>query len=832
MRTTITRIIGLLSLLLIGYPAGMMAQINEHPEYYKVKQFASYWDGNSERYGFTDAQYYNGKLYAIYTPANMDVGLTVFDINGETGQMERGKIGDTGKSYVLLNSGGVYQDAELVVFRNRLYGLWKNNTTGQIWIGEIDIDKGTYKKTRMLDDGKTYANFGATIYRDQICVVLHRRTTDKLQVYNYNDPELNSDWTWCGSVQNGTNDNIKFAGSTSTTSEYTPDDHWDVETWYGKDNTTGKIGEKLIIGRMHNGNFEVFSYGGEFGTGNNWPSTWDEYVSHSIGRKKTFGLKLVQAGIEGYTDNNPLSYSAASNPMLFSYCTYDGKGTGEHFLKEYYPGSRTFASGSPIYTDLPYGYVAPATVAFPTNETLPGGGRYYKQYLYLVRGNRGSYHWYDHSYIASIRSNELIENRKSFNDEKAFFTNPDLRKLVRLVGIVEGPPPTIVDNNDWFKSLGVASSLDFTMGSGTSNSVSRTYKSDLKASLGPHTDNLTAQIGGGYSYQKAYEEVKSSEESVTVSFLSEDVDDYRAIALYSVPIITRCDLEYLTPTGRKSINMPTLSYIYMNDHYIKQMELPLTMKPFDINEPARLDSWQAREVLNLAASENVYRKSVGFSLNTPQINMRLETSGTISNSQTKGALSSVALKVPFFELENQSSWEWTDATTATTSQGISATFSQIRKSDPFVRPGETVESFASTLYLLTAEQSKTLQNIYYPDLLKQKIKYGNDSVSLMVAEDKPFLLAWDINNITYTRGNISVTGNEEIADEPLSIRFLDGMLTVDCLPGATVSVYRMDGTSVGRQRAVSGKAIFSLPGYLYTVEVVTERYRKVQKVMR
>lgn len=830
MRTTITRIIGSLALLLLGCPAGTMAQINNKPEYYQVKQFASYWDGHSERYAFTDAQYYDGKLYAIYSPANMDVGLAVFDVNGETGQMDRGKIGDTGKSYLLLNSGGVYQDAELVVFRNRLYCLWKNNTSGQIWIGEIDIKQGKYKKTRMLDDGKTYANFGATIYRDQICVVLHRRTTDKLQVYRYDDPDLNSGWNWCGSVQNGANDNIKLAGSTSISSEYTPDDHWDVETWYGKDYSTGKMVEKLIIGRVHDGNFEVFSYGGDFGADNHWPTAWDEYVSASIGRKKTFGLKLIQAGIEGYTSTN--INSAASNPLLFSYCTYDGKDTGEHFLKEYFPGSRSFKSGKPIYTDLPYGYAALATAAFPTNEVMPGGGRYYKQYLYIVRGNSQGYHWYDHSYIASIRSNELIENRQSFNDEKTLFTNPDLRHLVRLVGIVEGPPPTIVDNNDWFKSLGMASSLDFTIGSGTSNSVSRTYKSDLKTSLGPHKENLTAQIGGGYSYRKAYEEVKSSEESITVSFRSEEVDDYRAIALYSVPIITRCDLEYLTTTGRNSIYMPTLSYIYMTDHYIKQVELPLGMKPFGVSEPARLESWQAREVLNVAVSENVYRKSVGFSLNTPQINMRMETSGTISDSQTKGALSTLALKVPFFSLENQSSWEWTDATKTTTSQGISATFSQIRKSDPFVRPGETVESFASTLYLLTAEQSKTLQNIYYPDLLKQHIKYGADTVPLMVAEDKPFLLAWDINNITYTRDNLGVTGSEGVADEPLSIRFVDGRLAVDCLPGATVNVYRMDGSLAGRQQAVGGKALFSLPGQLYTVEIVTPRYRKVRKVTK
>ena len=109
---------------------------------------------------------------------------------------------------------------------------------------------------------------------------------------------------------------------------------------------------------------------------------------------------------------------------------------------------------------------------------------------------------YKHAYIASIRSNEIVERRSSFNDEKALFGNSELRNLVRLVGIIEGPPPTVVDNNEWFGDLGVASSLAFTMGSGTSNSVSRLYKSDLKCSFGPHTDKLTAAFGGGYSFQK------------------------------------------------------------------------------------------------------------------------------------------------------------------------------------------------------------------------------------------------------------------------------------------------------------------------------------------
>ena len=393
--------------------------------------------------------------------------------------------------------------------------------------------------------------------------------------------------------------------------------------------------------------------------------------------------------------------------------------------------------------------------------------------------------------------------------------------------------PTVVDNNEWFGDVGVASSLAFTMGSGTSNSVSRLYKSDLKCSFGPHTDKLTAAFGGGYSFQKQHEEVTSQSESITVTFEANDTADYRAIALYSVPILTRCDLEYLSPTRRQSVRMPIFSYTYMTRQSIKQVEVPLDLEPFRIDNPSKLGDWEAREILTMTASEPNVSKSVNFSLNSERIDMTLETSGTISDSQTKGAISLMDLKFPFFQLENQSSWEWTDQTTATTSQGISASYSKIRRTDKHVRPEETAESFSSTLYLLTAEKSNTLRDQYYPKLLERKISFGTDTFPFMVNSDKPFVLAWDINNITYVRGDVSATGNEEVTtDEPLSIRFLDGMLTVDCLPGATVNVYSMNGTLAGHQQAVSGKAIFSLPGHLYTVEVVTERYRKVQKVVR
>ena len=423
MRTTLKaqaiRLIAIF-LLICASTTTVKAQISQHPELYKVKEFHNMDKDGGAYYCFTDAQYYQGKLYGVYIDNNgpSSIRLIAFEVNGETRTMEQSTVGDTGKKMIFLNDFGVYQDAEIIVYRNRFYVLWKNNTNGQIWIGEVDMKKGEYKKTRMLDDGKTYANFAATIYRDKICVILHRRTNKKLQVYQYGDPELNSGWDWCGTVRNAGHDNIELKGSTGISMEYDPDDHWDATSWYGYDDTEKKNVEKLIIGRLKSGTFEAFSYSGEYGKDNTWPSNWEEYAHHDIGRSKTFSLKLIQADIESYAADNTSGYKASSNPLIFSYCTYDGKGTGEHFLKKFYPGSNSFATDAPIYTDLPYGYTVVATAADPTTETAPGGGLYYKQYIYLLRGNQTPYHWYKHAYIASIRSNEIVERRSSFNDEK------------------------------------------------------------------------------------------------------------------------------------------------------------------------------------------------------------------------------------------------------------------------------------------------------------------------------------------------------------------------------------------------------------------------------
>lgn len=143
-------------LLITASTTTVKAQISQHPELYKVKEFHNYESDGGAYYCFTDAQYYQGKLYGVYINNNgpSAVCLTAFEVNGETQTMKQSTIGETNKKEIRLNEFGVYQDAEIIVYRNRFYVLWKNNTNGQIWIGEVDMKRENTRKPVCSMTGK------------------------------------------------------------------------------------------------------------------------------------------------------------------------------------------------------------------------------------------------------------------------------------------------------------------------------------------------------------------------------------------------------------------------------------------------------------------------------------------------------------------------------------------------------------------------------------------------------------------------------------------------------------------------------------------------------
>ena len=84
-------------LLITASTTTVKAQISQHPELYKVKEFHNYESDGGAYYCFTDAQYYQGKLYGVYINNNgpSAVCLTAFEVNGETQTMKQSTIGET-----------------------------------------------------------------------------------------------------------------------------------------------------------------------------------------------------------------------------------------------------------------------------------------------------------------------------------------------------------------------------------------------------------------------------------------------------------------------------------------------------------------------------------------------------------------------------------------------------------------------------------------------------------------------------------------------------------------------------------------------------------------
>ena len=99
MRTTLKaqaiRLIAIF-LLICASTTTVKAQISQHPELYKVKEFHNYESDGGAYYCFTDAQYYQGKLYGVYIDNNgpSSIRLIAFEVNGETRTMEQSTVGD------------------------------------------------------------------------------------------------------------------------------------------------------------------------------------------------------------------------------------------------------------------------------------------------------------------------------------------------------------------------------------------------------------------------------------------------------------------------------------------------------------------------------------------------------------------------------------------------------------------------------------------------------------------------------------------------------------------------------------------------------------------
>lgn len=805
-------------------PQDGKAQISENAAVYKASNLGA------EGFPYYSACTYKGEIYCvqIYNPSRGSVRLIRMNKSND-GQLS------FSDSHWTIDKGGIYQDAELVEWFGKLLVFYKNNTTGRIYVSEFDGNR--FSDGVRVDDHATYANFAVVKYMDKLCLLYHLRSDEKIHIKYITGgiPGSDSGWTEWGTVKNGNNDDVRFWGYSGIQVEYTSSSTvggaWDATQWIGVDKN-GLNKEMLVVGRVKNGPnvFEAFTYEGSMNANE---QSWNPYVEGAGAHQKAYHLKMVQAGIESISDNN-------TNPLQYIYASWDGNTVGEVFIKEFYPQSLAFPTGKHNYTDIPYGSFGATTYndLVSDNSTSPTPGMTYRQKIAIIRGNGPGYHW-SGNHAATLKSYHVRLNWQTFDDGNSLFKNPELRKFIRLEGILEGPPPSIVNNEQWYKNLqkesgkAFASSI-FSMEKSTESGMatSNGYASTLKMGLGPNNDKLTAQFNLGYEYSKKATKETTLTTSYGLSVSSTYAGESNGLAFYNVPIINRYDFEiwdFNNTARNRSIKQGSQFNIVGESIMTYEFSLKpdpahidgteYTNGPSNIGDPSNLKSWENREILKGVQNSSTTKNCInlGYNINTinnwADLREKVTTKGESSYTLNMGS----TLKVPFFNLETSMEYEFTRTNTTTMGTSLRVDLANISRSS--IPQGQTpYTTFNLRLYILTKDNSTIPRNRFYPLMKNTKINMGGVPQPMMIDSDgDPFILAWATNGVSL-KSDLMATDNAELTKDRLFHTYTTGnQLVMKCEPNTDIIVYNSTGSVVYQTKATSDILTTTLPAGFYIV---------------
>lgn len=749
----------LLLIFLFFTSQAIQAQLNE-PILKETCEYESHKLGGNG-FPFHDAVNFKGKVYAvqIYNAARGTVRVCALDYEANTGKIKFG-------SATNVTSGGIYTDSELIEWKGKLVVFWKNNTTGHIVLNYSDDGKTFLDKGITVHKDPTFSDFAVVKYKDKLCLLYHEKlplsdetsiydTKGKIYIKYTEDVNLsNASWKNYGTVKNSNQDNILFKGNKTISPNHTSSsraDAWDAESWIGN-NANGENSEMLVVGRVKNegksqGKFEAFNYEGNLGEKSN--DAWNPYIAQDGSCLNAFYLKLVQASVKGVTSVNTM-------PIQFIYATDQNKVVGEVFFKEFLPSNKVFSSTSQKYCDIPYGYFGVATSNLLLEDKLSDPTdphRLYRQKLHLIRGNGPGYHYSD-NYALSLSSNLIKTKSLSMKNSIDLFSEEKLRPLITFEGIVEGPPPTIVNSDEWYKKLfdyftNQYSASSITLGHSEEECHSEKWGGGIaaKVGIGPNIEGIKTRFCMDLKLAGYDEKQVSHKVSYEYQDFAADVNRLQATAFYTVPNIVRYDYEVWNCDkidGRINSVCPMVDFRIMS-YTMVPIPVSLSEAPFNIKDPSNLQCWNKRTCLVGAENIPTHQKlNMGFKINTGNQTAQIEKSTTITSSFSASFEIGTDIDLPFFSLDFMGGFNYEYITTNTIAKSLSYTLNAVPLST--VPAGITpISNYLLSLYVLTHESSDLLDRYYYPEMKKKKLHYGNHDFSMLVEGEKPFVIAWEAN---------------------------------------------------------------------------------------
>lgn len=712
-------------------------------------------------YGFTDAIYWKGNVYALQTnKSNLELRLIRM-----TEDTDNASLKFSGEYEIVSGGGGRLSDASLVIWYDSLYVFWKDALSNwKIWHRRYNIDADG----KLVADNKLQVKnvdhagyfFETVVFNNQLWLAyLSNKDHGPYRMCFYicdSAPGENGELTF---------DNETFMKINGNDENFDNDnsDSWAMTVWYGNTGTNIS-GQYLIIGRAKDEELIPYLYDGE---------TWHKCQSLKNVDKGAYSLKLLQADVD---EMMPSTDDSVANPLLFIYSSPKSQ---DIMIQKYFPNKKTFST-TPIHTGVDDGWMGVTTSCLPvpltedesstTIETDETVGNIYRQYIQIISGYET-----EKNYATTIRSNlaKTINCTYTLTFEDTLDDNgkvdSDLRSLIRLILVVEGPPPTPIchqkDIDAVQGDLPISiSTLSFR------NNESSLFTSEHTVDFAPqflveYKSKMISkkEITGSLGYHFVYntKKVTTVDTSIGVKLYALKEEDLSQGELYySCPVFFLQQQRLYTPDGTNKVPCYPVTMTLNNiANTVDTYMFPLSSEPvkIDYND---FSSWQKRylctELDELTPSANLtVDMNVPQSLNT-SIGNKCYITSSMSHGVTAGLklLRVISKKHPkvMGGFQVDFSWDYNLKTGANMEKGVAYEYAYI---DPSKILEVNPKKFSSSLYILHTEdkdgngsdddgnsRDKKTAELYYKSLCTLLI----DGSPAMLDDESPVILAWRISS--------------------------------------------------------------------------------------
>ena len=655
------------------------------------------------------AAFFKGNAYSLYNlGGNVNLGDLSLDPN----------LSLTQSGHTDITDGGSYTSGSLVAMGDTLYAFWRNNETNNVWYKPVSyVDgvptAGTAKQVKFSTTvgGTTISEFykyiAATVYERCIYMLVENNATGDNSLYlikgALNTAGTGLTWSFIDYVKDANGNAIEITSGAVN-------DSYDITTMH-----TSAGSDSLVVGRSNNSKITLYLFRGA----GKW-KTYEKTTPANV--SKCF--KMVQGAIDGLNVDNVNTLQCI------------GKNVDHVYTEAFDIDGRTFVKEAELTNHD--GSFAPCINLLHNTDYM------YNQYIQLIYGDLDN-----NLDVDTYASNKIMRESVVMSDPNKFLNNPFLRQLATLVGVVEGPPPSILQTQaDYDASnakYGNASPATLARSTTATKESSSTTTITGGAEVGVNAGPVSVTL----KYTREKEETKKTMNSTTQSttMASHEIAHRDSATLfYNIPNLVFNSYYLCSPNSTYSSYVKVVDSPIMTDLTVGNMttvtkHVSLTAAPFNVSNPRLLTSWFQRPRLMNKTFNTTWFQGASAPFNFTDAKIENSFSNTTVKTTNVSNEVEMEVEVKFPEIfgfgvsaKASAKFKMSKSNTSSVQDGLGLTYQTYLQTDI---PGNTYKSFNTEFALLTDDASNTIADYYYTEL---------KNAGLRRDAEKPWIITYNVTS--------------------------------------------------------------------------------------